>query len=528
MDNLVYITAIEYEEFQLLKKKQKEWNEVVSSLHSKIEILTKQLNCLTSNMYGQKSERITDLPPKSELLPGLELPELSNDCEILKKEIEAKPATIKKIIRKKKKTGLIFPDNLEVIEEIIDVPESERTLDDGTKLVQIKTEISDKLAYRPSQYYIKRFIRPVYANPKDKSFGVVQEPMPSKIIDGSKYDTSFMANLIIEKCVFHMPLYRIAEKLTHHGIQAPRQDLCYLMKTCGQRLRPIYDLMTQKLLEQKTIFTDDTPVKLQQKKKCKKARMWIYMGGEPNAPPYTIYQFTTTRKHKHPIQFLKNYNGIFHADAYQAYVKMDKKKHGTWSACWAHARRKFIPATKKTKNDPATKIIRKIRHLFMLERLAWNPNTTPEQRQTLRTQHSRPIVDQIYNYFDEITSKHPLTPKSSLAKAIAYMQNYKSNFYLYLTNPNLRMDNNHAERGIRKLTIGRKNWIFIGSPDAGKSMAILISIIQTCRTMNINPQTYLEYLFNHLLDHPAHQLEQLLPDQWLKNHPDHYSNTTQK
>ncbi len=158
--------------------------------------------------------------------------------------------------------------------------------------------------------------------------------------------------------------------------------------------------------------------------------------------------------------------------------------------------------------------MRKMRYLFMFERIAWNDPAKPARRQYIRTQHETRIVDEIFQRLRAEVKSAALLPKSKLAEAIGYMQTRERNFRHYLSDPALRMDNNTAERGLRKLTIGRKNWMFIGSEKAGESMAALLSIVQTCRAMSINPQDYLEYLFTHLLDHPANRLEELLPDQW--------------
>ena len=267
-------------------------------------------------------------------------------------------------------------------------------------------------------------------------------------------------------------------------------------------------------MKQGVIFTDDTPLKLRvkEKGKCQEARIYDYVGGLPNAPPYHIYQFTLNRQQKHPIDFLEDFKGVFHADAYGAYKKLDDRDGISWAACWAHARRKFENALTGDPHDFSLWVIRQMRHIFLFERIAWK--SSAERRLEIRKKKEEPLVNELFLRFTDQVKSGELLPKSKLAVAIGYMQCRKDNFLLYLDNPDLRMENNTAERGLRKLTIGRKNWLFVGSERAGHSMAALFSLVQTCRALGIKPREYLEDVFNRLLDHPHSRLEEFLPDRW--------------
>ena len=155
-----------------------------------------------------------------------------------------------------------------------------------------------------------------------------------------------------------------------------------------------------------------------------------------------------------------------------------------------------------------------MRELFMLERKAWERSS--EERLLIRAREERPLVDALFEKFRKRIYQGDLTPSSRLAEAIGYMQKHEANFRAYLDDPNLRMDNNPAERALRKVVLGRKNWLYLGSARSGKSAAALISLVQTCRAMKIDPQAYLEDVFTRLLDHPAKRLEEFLPDQWAR------------
>lgn len=477
-------------------------------LQEELRVLAEQLAWFKRQVFGQKSERFVDIPDATDVLPGL----------VLEEATTTEPEPIDVPAHKRRKTrntgscALQLPDSLERVERVIDVPLADRLLPDGREMVQAGDDRSEKLAFRPGEYYVVVTVRPKYVDPLDPKLGVLQEPMPGTLIEGSKFDTSFMAHVVEEKFAFHMPLYRIAEKLAGRDIRVPRQTLAQLLRTCGERLLPLFHLMILRVLQQGYLFTDDTPVKLQAKGKCREARVWIYIGARPNAPPYHVYQFSEDRSHQHPIDFLDTFNGVIHADAFGAYETLDgdPKSGIAWAACYAHARRKFEEASGH--DEFRVWVLRHMRYLFMYERVAWNRSA--EERLRIRQEREAPIVEAIFQRLRDQVASADLLPKSKVAGAIGYMLSREENFKLYLDDPNLRMENNTAERGLRKLTIGRKNWLFIGSPKAGESMAALLSLVQTCRAMKIKPQEYLQDIFDRLMDHPASRLEELLPDQW--------------
>lgn len=159
------------------------------------------------------------------------------------------------------------------------------------------------------------------------------------------------------------------------------------------------------------------------------------------------------------------------------------------------------------------RILRKIRYLFMLERVAWA--RSPEERLRIRQKIEKPILAQLSEMVGKRILKGGLLPKSNFSKALNYYQGLASSMPNYLSNPDARLDNNVAERAIRPLTIGRKNWLFVGSEDGGRATATILSLVQTCRNLGINPQEYLESVLRRIMSHPAKRIHELLPDKWL-------------
>jgi hypothetical protein len=272
--------------------------------------------------------------------------------------------------------------------------------------------------------------------------------------------------------------------------------------------------MKSRILESGVIFADETPIDLQVKGKshCQQAYIWIYAGGGGGDPPYRFFEFCLNRNHEHPLKTLKDYKGVLHSDKYGVYEKLAKTKDIIWCPCMAHVRRKFVEAEG---GDPELRrrILRKIRHLFMLERVAWA--RSPEERLRIRQQIEKPVLTELTQLVKERILAGGLLPKSNFAKALNYYMGLAPYLPNYLGNADARLDNNVAERGLRPLTIGRKNWLFVGSEDSGRSAATILSLVQTCRHLGINPQEYLEDVLRRIMNHPAKRIHELLPDLWL-------------
>ena len=218
------------------------------------------------------------------------------------------------------------------------------------------------------------------------------------------------------------------------------------------------------------------------------------------------YNFTTPR--------IDNYDNRYNypADAYKGYINIDKDNADiNWAACWCHERRRF---EELAHSDFRTWILKDIRKLFLHERVVWKKDS--KFRLKVRNRREQPIVDRIFKKLKDKLIDPKLLPKSKLCEAIKYMLAYEQNFRFYLDHPDAKMDNNTSERALRKIARGRKNWMYLGSRRSGKAMANHISLIQSCRVMDINPQKYLEYIYRNLMSYPHKQLHELLPDKWEK------------
>ena len=494
----------------------KEQEKLLESRAAEISKLKEQLDWFKRQVFGQKSERIIDIPADCPELPGLILPEAVVESAPVKENISYER---KKGVKKNKgNCTLSLPADIPIEEKVIELPEEKRFHPKtGETLVEISRETVDKLAYTPETYKIKRSVYIKYAVKGKTLSGIFQQPAEDCIIQGSKFDASFMAHVVTEKFGYHLPFYRQQEKLNFLKIEIERQTLSSLVLNLGLRVAPICDEMKKQMFRYGYLFTDDTTVQMLQpgSGKTKECRIWVYVNAKPNAPPYTIFEFTEGRSSKYPRSFLKNFEGVIHADAYESYVSIDKndKFPIRWSACWCHARRYFEEA-KAGDRELRNTVLKYMRYLFMFERTAWKQNA--ETRLKIRLEKEKPIIDAIYELMRKKVAEGKMLPEDKLTKAVGYLQKHEANFRMYLNDPNLRMENNSAERPLRKIVLGRKNWLFIGSKRAGEAAGNLISLVQTCRTLNINPQEYLDDIFRRLPSHPHKNINELLPDQWKK------------
>jgi hypothetical protein len=285
------------------------------------------------------------------------------------------------------------------------------------------------------------------------------------------------------------------------------------MRQCAEFVSPLYDRMKQTVLSSKVVQTDDTPVPVLDPKlpRTRTGRIWTYVGD--NDHPYTVYDYTPNRSRDGPEEFLEPFNGYLQADAYSGYdhLYQDPQRDVTEVACWAHARRKFYEAQSSDLMRSMI-LLAYIRLLYDVEREARESKGSAEDRRALRQAKSRPILNDIQAYLEAERPK--VLPKSPEGQAIAYtLSNWKA-LVRYCDDGDLEIDNNGAERSLRGVAVGRKNWMFFGSDNGGQTAAVLTSLIATCKRLRIDPFAYLRDLFARIAAHPHNRLDELLPDRW--------------
>jgi hypothetical protein len=285
------------------------------------------------------------------------------------------------------------------------------------------------------------------------------------------------------------------------------------MRACADLARPLYALMKQGVLGSKAVQTDDTPVPVLDPAlpHTRTGRIWTYVGDSEH--PYTVYDYTPNRRRDGPEEFLKGFRGYLQADAYSGYDHFyEEPERGIDEvACWAHVRRKHWEA-QSSDLMRSTVMLAYIRLLYDVEREAREQQLKGEARRALRQKKSKPILDDIHTYLER--ERPHVLPKSPEGEAIAYtLSNWKA-LVRYCEDGDLEIDNNGAERSLRGVAVGRKNWMFYGSDEGGRTAAVLSTLIATCKRLHIDPFAYLRDLFRRISDHSQNRLAELLPDHW--------------
>jgi transposase len=351
--------------------------------------------------------------------------------------------------------------------------------------------------------------------PLDPGAVVIAAPKPAMPIAKGLPGTGLLAHLIVSKCVDHLPLHRMERVYQRQGLFLHRSTLCDWMAACANLLRPLYDLMVSVVMQSRALHTDDTTVKMQEllTHLLSTARMWVYLGDA--AHPYNVFDFTINRKRDGPQQFLANYQGYLHADAFSGYDGLYLPDPRTAAArifevaCNAHARRKFYEA-RGSDALRSHQALAYYRQLYELERQA--KDFSDVQRLQMRQELSLPILEQFHQWL--VTQRPEVLPKSPMGEAIAYALNNWEALRRYTEAGFLAIDNNVAEREMKRIAVGRKNWLTIGSPRGGQTAAVLFSFTSTCQRLGVEPWRYLRDMLERLPSRSADRLPELLPDSW--------------
>jgi len=372
--------------------------------------------------------------------------------------------------------------------------------------------VSEKLEYRPGRLFVKVYKRPKYVSPERNNgvTGVLTAPMPDLPIAKCKADAGLLAYVVVSKFCDHLPLYRQEGIFEREGLRIPRSTQDGWILGLAESLWPLYEELKKAVLEGEILFTDDTVVRLIEKGlgKTRQARMWVYIRGDPG-PPLVVFDFTKDRRKKRPLEFLGNYQGYIHADAYRGYDELFNREGVIEVGCWAHTRRRFVEAMTSRPKE-ASEVVVGIAELYKVEKEM--RGREPEIRFCARQQHAQPLLGELFESFEKILEE--TTPAEPLTKAINYALNQRKALNRFTKDGRLEIDNNTAENAIRPLAIGRKNWLFVGSGKGGNSAALFLSLIESCRKNKINPWEYLTDIFRRIMSHKASRLRELLPDQW--------------
>lgn len=500
-------------------------DEVIEKLSADYQSLRNDFEQLKRFVFGRRSERHVEDDSQLRLFgdePGVQPVREPDDAEGVEDETTNR--------RPKRKKSERFPENLPRVVEVIDVPAEQRLCRCcGDEMGVIATDVRERLEFIPAKFTVHELHYRKRACGKCKEAVTVAPPPESdhqaaSLAKGSRYGFGVTAQIILGKFCDHLPLYRMEDVFARAGVVIPRSTQVDLLAAAADLISPLVELMKARVLASPIIGMDDTPVRLQDLSlpgKMRTARMWLARGREE--APYNVFNFQTSRRHGSvgrdgPANFLKDFKGYVTVDAYGVTdgVYLGSGDRIVASCCHAHVRRKFEAAKG---NDPkrAAYALSFYRQLFDLEDAF--AELSPEDRLAKRVEQSAPIMERFKAWLDEQRADGSVLPKSAIGKAIRYALNQWQPLSAYLTDGRLPIHNNDTERDLRRLTIGRKNWLFIGSEAGGEVASRLYTLTASALRHNLDLWAYLNDVLRRLVGGEA-DVAALLPGAWAKSPPE--------
>lgn len=473
---------------------------------------------LMNRLYGRRSERHKVSPDQLPLDFGEEdvvqvAPDVTEDEQFVA-EHERK---IRRRRRRRTRSGR-FPEHLERRTERIEpaLPEGIGPED----CEQIGVDVVELLEFERPQLWVRRIEYPKYKIPSLAELNIVQGERAPSLISGGSFGFGIGAEVLFNKFALHIPLYRQQDPFAQLGWAPNRSSLCQIVVNSAELLRPLAMLETDRVLSSLVINTDDTEVTLLtpgQDKGSRKARLWIYRSNEPQAS-YDAFAFTNTRARAGPDEFLRDFHGTICGDCYSGYVNIEDVTEGriAFSACNAHARR-YVFNAREQQPELSSEILALYRALYDIEERG--SRLDPAARLRLRRKESVPLMKRMELVINGDAAMK-LLPKSKLGQALGYMRNNWEALKRFLSDAQLPIDNNEAERDLRRVAVGRRNWLFVGSEQGGERTAIILTVVASAHRHDLDVWAYLRDVLERLAK-GEDNLEELLPDVWKAKHPQH-------
>jgi len=391
-----------------------------------------------------------------------------------------------------------LPDDLprEIIEH--DIPEHDKQCACGCMKQRIGEEVTEQLEIIPAVLKIIAHVRPKYAcNRCDESVSIA--PMPKLFLPKSMATPSLVAHTLINKYQDHLPLYRQEKIWQRMGVDMPRNTICGWIMNAAEVCAPMRNALMSILLASDYIQADETTVQVmgeENRKNTATSYMWVYRSAKPDKK-VILFDYRETRQARWPKEILSGFKGYLQTDGYNGYNWLNDAPDVVHLGCMAHARRPFAELVKLAKTTGKShKAVAFFQKLYAIEKIAREGNYSPEKRQALRLEKSAPILDEMKIWLEQ--SLIHAAPQSKLANALHYMHDRWQQLTNYLLDGALEIDNNGAENQIRPFAIGRKNWLFSGSPRGAHASALFYSLIATAVANDWNPFDYLRYLFENI------------------------------
>jgi transposase len=398
-------------------------------------------------------------------------------------------------------------------QEIIETPPLD-CVHCGKTMRKLGEDVREVLDYIPGRFVVRRHVRPKLSC---RDCGTIaQAPVPSLPIEKGVPGAGLLAHVLVSKFADHLPLYRQSQIYAREGVDLERSTMADWAGKSAALLAPLVEDIGRHVFAGPAIHSDDTPVPVLApgRGKTRTGRLWVYVRDErpwgSDVPPAALYRYTANRKGLHPRAHLQDYRGFLHADGYAGYNRLYEAGRVTEVACLAHVRRKFFDIHKATASPIAEQALKRIAGLYAIEKeIRGSP---PEERRAVRQERSKPLFEALQVWLDRTVASLP--GRSGLAQVMRYALTRLKHLAVYLADGRLEIDNNAAERAIRPLALGRKNWLFAGSDAGGERAAAIASLIESAKLNGVDPQAWLADVLGRIAEHPINKVDELLPWNW--------------
>jgi transposase len=456
-------------------------------------------------IFGAKSEKAVIQVEQFEL----ELEETETEQAGAEEEIEA-PALEAEPVLKSRPSRKPLPAHLPR-EVVTHLPSQDCCPDCGGSLRNFGEDVAEMLEYFPANFKVIRHVRPKFACKQCER--VVEAPAPTRTIERGVAGPGLLAHVLVAKYADHCPLYRQSEIYAREGVDLDRSTLAGWVGTSSELLAPLVEALHKHVLSARKIHADDTPVPVLApgNGKTKTGRLWTYVrderaAGESTAPA-VWFAYSQDRKGEHPRQHLRNFKGALQADAYAGFHHLYGDGAIYEVACWAHARRKFHDIHVVHASPITTEAIARIGALYGIEEEV--RGKPAEVRREVRQARAKPLLDDLRSWMEK--SLRQLSAKSETAGAIRYALSHWRALTRYTDDGLLEIDNSAAERALRAVALGRKNYLFCGSNSGGERAAAIYSLVGTAKLNGLDPELYLRTALAQIAEHPVNRIDELLP-----------------
>jgi transposase len=481
--------------------------EKVLVLEQKVQSLEQQLDWFKRQLFGRKSEKRLIEPDSQQLL-------LNGFEGETPPPVEREKQTITYTRTKQRGSdcatdvGLRFDDT--VPKKTIHCAAPELQGPNAHEYEHISDKRTYRLAQRPASYVVLEYIHPVLKHTPSST--LISTPAPPSLWPGTVVDVSFVAGMLVEKFVYHQPLYRQHQRLAREGITLSRATLSNLVHRGIALLEPIYAAQLRHILLSRILAIDETPIKAGRKEKGVMRLSWYW-------PIYGLddevaFTFSRSRGHQHLLTTLNGFDGTILSDGHSAYSAYAKAVKGTVNAqCWTHGRREFVKA-EKHEPQAVAEALELIGALYLVEAHIRKKKMNLADTLACRAKHAKPAVDAFFTWCEQQCQRMDLVPSNPLSKALNYVCSRDVQLRLYLSDPELAPDTNHLERTLRVIPMGRKAWLFNWTEVGAERVGVIQSLLTTCRLHGIDPHTYLIDVLQRVAEHPATRVEELTPRVW--------------